>query len=111
MRPHNKNTPQVAVALLRDRTKLVFAAGWILSRDEPNPGGKITPRAECLRVRDRGGNSTRPNDADPVDALQSLARLIGAMLHTEPLLDRAYHRMQRLKLCCQYDQARTGINR
>src|SRR6516225_4149816 len=110
MRPHNKNTPQIAVALLRDRTKLVFAASRILSRDEPNPGGKITPRAECLRVCDSGGNSTRANDADPVDALQSLARLIGAMLHTKPPLNRAYHRMQRLKLSCQYDQARTGIN-
>ena len=32
------------------------------------------------------------------------------MLHSEPLLDRAYHRMQRLELSCQYDQARTGIN-
>src|SRR6516162_1095476 len=111
MRPHNKNTPQIAVALLRDRPKLVLAASRILSRDEPNPGGKITPRPECLRVRDRGGNSARPNDADPVDALQSLARLIGAMLHSEPLLDRANHRMQRLKLCRQYDQARTRINR
>src|SRR6516165_445532 len=110
MRPHNKNTPQIAVALLRDRTKLVFAASRILSRDEPNPGGKITPRAECLSVCDSGGNSTRANDADPVDARQSLARLIGAMLHNEPLLDRANHRMQRLQLRCQYDQARTGIN-
>jgi hypothetical protein len=32
------------------------------------------------------------------------------MLHNEPLLDRANHRMQRLKLRCQYDQAGTGIN-
>src|SRR6516165_6916577 len=110
MRPHNKNTPQVAVTLLRDRSKLLFAASRILSRDEPNPGGKITPRPECLRVRDSGGNSARSNDADPVDVLQSLARLIGAMLHNEPLLERAYHRMQRLQLRCQYDQARTGIN-
>src|SRR6516164_3152918 len=52
MRPDHKNTPQVAVTLLRDRSKLVFAASRILSRDEPNPGGKITPRAECFRVCD-----------------------------------------------------------
>jgi hypothetical protein len=32
------------------------------------------------------------------------------MLHNEPLLDRANHRMQRLELSCQYDQARTGID-
>jgi hypothetical protein len=32
------------------------------------------------------------------------------MLHSEPPLDRANHRLQRLQLSCQYDQARTGIN-
>jgi hypothetical protein len=31
------------------------------------------------------------------DALQSLARLICAMLHSEPLLYRANHRLQRLR--------------
>jgi hypothetical protein len=36
-----------------------------LSRHQPNPGGKITTRPEGLRVRDRGGNSARANDADP----------------------------------------------
>jgi hypothetical protein len=30
------------------------------------------------------------------------------MLHKKPLLDRANHRLQRLKLRRQYDQARTG---
>src|SRR5215472_11330982 len=110
MRPDHKNTPQVAITLLGDRSKLLLAASRILSRYESNPSGKITPRPECLRIGDSGGNSTRANDADPVDALQSLARLIGAMLHNEPLLDRADHRMQRLQLRCQYDQARTSIN-
>src|SRR5207302_4650484 len=83
--------------------------GRILSRDEPNPGGKITPRPEGARIVDCGGDGARANDADPVDALQSLARLICAMLHNDPPLDRANHRMQRLQLSCQYDQARTGI--
>ena len=41
MCPDHKNTPQVAVPLLRDRPKPLFAPGAILSRDEPNPGGKI----------------------------------------------------------------------
>jgi hypothetical protein len=40
-------------------------------------------------------------DADPVDALQSLARLVCAMLHSEPPFDRANHRLQRLELRCQ----------
>jgi hypothetical protein len=41
---------------------------------------------------------------------QSLARLIRTMLHKQPPLDRANHRLQRLELSCQHDQARTGIN-
>src|SRR3974390_499066 len=94
MRPNHKNTPQVAVALLGNRTELLFAPGRILTRYEPNPGGKITTRPEGLRIGDSGGNGARANDADPVDALQSLARLIGTMLHNEPPLDPANHRLQ-----------------
>jgi hypothetical protein len=48
MGPDHKNTPQVAVALLRDRPKLLFAPSRILSRDEPNPGCKITARPEGI---------------------------------------------------------------
>src|SRR6516165_694752 len=110
MRPDHKNAARVAIAPFGDWPKLPFTSGRLFSWDEPNPGGKITPRPECLRVRDRGGNGARADDADPVDALQSLACLIGAMLHCEPPLDRANHRMQGLQLRCQYDQARTGIN-
>src|SRR5262245_26922279 len=110
MCPDHKNTPQIAVALLGNRPKLLFAPGRILARDEPNPGGKIAPRPESIRVGDSGGNSARTNDADSGNALQSLARLIRTMLHSEPPLDRANHRLQRLELSCQYDQARTSIN-
>ena len=56
-----------------------------------------------------GGNSARANEADPGDALQSLARLIGAMLHKEPLLDRFDQCVQRLQLRRQHNQARTSI--
>src|SRR6516165_10453059 len=111
MHPDYKNTPQVAVTLLGDRSKLLFAPGGILSWHQPNPGGKITTRPEGIRVCDRGGNGARTNGADPGDALQSLARLIRTMLHSKPPLDRANHRLQRLQLCRQHDQARTGINR
>src|ERR1700738_851482 len=62
-RPDHKNTPQVAVASLRDRSKLLFTPGRILARDEPNPGGKITPRPEGARIVDCGGDGARPNDA------------------------------------------------
>src|ERR1700730_17794702 len=67
-------------------------------------------RPEGARIVDCGGDGARPNDADSVDALQSLARLICAMLHNDPPLDRANHRMQRLELSCQYDQAGTRVD-
>src|SRR6516164_11300992 len=101
MCPDHKNTPQIAVPLLRDRPKFLFTPGRTLARDEPNPGGKITPRPEGARIVDCGGDGARANDPDPMDAFQSLACLIGAMLHNDPLLDRANHRMQRLELSGQ----------
>src|SRR6516164_5062106 len=73
MRPDHKNAPQVAIAPFGDWPKLPFTSGRIFSWDEPNPGGKITPRPECLRVRDSGGNGARANEADPWNTLQSLA--------------------------------------
>src|SRR6516165_377900 len=52
MRSDHKNAPEVAIALLGDRSKLLFASGRILSRYEPNPGRKITTRAKGIWVRD-----------------------------------------------------------
>ena len=98
MRPDHKNAPEVAIALLGDRPKLLFAPGRILSRYEPNPGRKITTRAEGSRVGDSADNSARANDANAGDALQPLARLIRTMLCDDPLLDRSDQRLQRLKL-------------
>src|SRR3954465_1477443 len=106
--PTTRMRRQIAVTLFRDRPKLLFAPGRILSRYEPHPGGKITARPKGIRVGHRGGYGARANDADPGDALQSLVFFIRTMLHNEPLLDRANHRLQRLELCCQHDQARTG---
>src|SRR5262245_22647955 len=48
MCPDHKNTPQIAVALLGNRPKLLFAPGRILARDEPNPGGKIAPNRKAF---------------------------------------------------------------
>ena len=60
-----RNTPQIAVTLFRDRSKLLFAPSRILSGYQPNPGCKITTGPEGIRVGDSGGNSARANDADP----------------------------------------------
>ena len=59
MRPDHKDAPQVTITLLRYRPKRLFAPSRILSRYEPNPGGKITPRPKGVRVCDRGGNGAR----------------------------------------------------
>ena len=48
MSSDNKNTPEVLVTLFRDRPELLFAAGRILPRHDPDPGRKITTRPECL---------------------------------------------------------------
>src|SRR4051794_14741442 len=48
MRPDHKNAAQIAVTLFRDRPKLLFAPGRILSRYEPHPGGKITARPKGM---------------------------------------------------------------
>jgi hypothetical protein len=51
MRPDHKNAPEVAIALLGDRSKLLFASGRILSWYEPNPGRKITTRPAATRLK------------------------------------------------------------
>ena len=55
-------------------------------------------------------NGARAQSADPGNGRNSFALLARTMLHGETPLDRANHRMQRLELSCQYDQARTSIN-
>src|SRR5262249_61386967 len=107
--PDHKNTPQVAIALLGNRTELLFAPGRILSRYEPNPGRKITTRAEGLRVGDSADNSARANDANAGDALQPLARLIRPMLLGDPLLDLSDHRLNRQKLSGPASEPRERI--
>src|SRR5262249_24926116 len=47
--PDHKNTPQVAIALLGNRTELLFAPAPICSRYQPNRGRKIRTRAEGMR--------------------------------------------------------------
>src|SRR5882757_5355197 len=94
----NKNTPEVLVTLFRDRPELLFAAGRILPRHDPDPGRKITTRPECLRVRDDGGDGSRAYDADSGDGLEPLAGFVRAMQRNDPVLDRADHRLHSLKL-------------
>src|SRR5260370_32424346 len=87
----NKNSPEILVALFRDRPELPFATGRILPRHDPDPGRKITTRPECLRVRDDGGDGTPAYDANTRDGLEPLTGFRPAMLRNDPLLDRFDH--------------------
>src|SRR5258706_10650031 len=94
----NKNSPEILVALFRDRPELLFATGRILPRHDPDPGRKITTRPECLRVCDDGGDGSRAYDANTGDGLEPLTGFVRAMLRHDPLLDRSDHRLHSLKL-------------
>jgi hypothetical protein len=84
---NNENTPQVAVALLGDRSELLFATARVLSRHQPDPGCKIAPRTERLQIRYNGRNGGRTNKAHPGNGPKPLARLVDPMLRYDPLLD------------------------
>src|ERR1039457_2427227 len=77
----HQNASQIAIASFRDRPELLFAAGRILARHQPDPGREVTTRSENLGIRDgrrdRGG-SDKTNSGD---ALEPLARLAQAMLY------------------------------
>src|ERR1700686_641005 len=59
----HQNASQIAIALFRDRTGLLFAAGRILPRYEPDPGRHIAAR--MLWVCDRGDNDGRAHQTNP----------------------------------------------
>src|ERR1035441_5335150 len=70
----HQNASQIAIASFRDRPELLFAAGRILARHQPDPGREVTPRSENLRIRDgrrdRGG-SDKTNSGDALEPLRS----------------------------------------
>ena len=47
-RAGREQAAQIAIALLADAAKLVFAPARVLLRYQPNPGREVTPRSECL---------------------------------------------------------------
>jgi hypothetical protein len=51
MSSDHQNASQIAIALFRDRTELLFAAGRILPRYQPDPGRHIAARPDACRPR------------------------------------------------------------
>src|SRR6266446_9248222 len=83
---------QVSIALLGDAAKPILAAGRVLLRHQPDPGGEIASRPERLPVADLG-NQGGGDDRAARNLLQPPARLAGAMPGQDALLwTRARHR-------------------
>src|SRR5258705_10137639 len=78
--------PQVSLALLGDAAKPILAAGRVLLRHQPDPGGEIASRPERLPVADLG-NQGGGDDRAARNLLQPPARLAGAMPGQDALLD------------------------
>ena len=53
----HQNASQIAIASFRDRPELLFAAGQIFARHEPDPGREVTTRSENLRNPGRSPRS------------------------------------------------------
>jgi len=56
-RARREEAAQIAIALFADTAELVLAPARVLLRNEPNPGRKIPPRPESLRISDAGDQS------------------------------------------------------
>src|SRR6202049_2460775 len=91
--------------------ELLLAPGRILARHQPDPGREIASRPEHRRVRRRRHDRGRPQNPDARDGFNPLARLVRAMLHLDPLLDRPDQRPHGLELRRQHDDARPRIDR
>ena len=70
---------QIAVSLFADTAELVLAPARVLLRHEPDPGRKIPPRSESLRISDAGDQSGGERGTNAGNLIQPLARLIGSM--------------------------------
>jgi hypothetical protein len=98
MSSDNESAPEVLVALFRDRPELLFAAGRILLRHDPDPGRKITARSKNPRIRDDRCDRGGPDNSNAGDGLEPLTCLVRAMLRNDSFLERSDHRLHSLKL-------------
>jgi len=72
-RASREQTAQVAIALLADTAKLVFAPDRVLLRHKPNPGREVSSRSG-LGVGNAGDQSCGQRRPDARDCVQSFAR-------------------------------------
>src|SRR6266545_1101506 len=78
-RARGEQAAQIAIALFADTAELVLAPARVLLRHEPDPGRKIPPGSESLRIRDAGDQSGGERGTNAGNLIQPLARLIGSV--------------------------------
>ena len=66
----DQQSPDGPLAHLRDGPELLLAAGRLLQRRQPEPGGEVPPGAEALRRRHQRGDRGRRDRADARDRHQ-----------------------------------------
>src|SRR5262249_22242621 len=74
-RASGEQAAQIAITLFADTAELVLAPARVLLRHEPDPGRKIPPGSESLRISDAGDQSGGQRRTDARDLIQPLARL------------------------------------
>src|SRR5262245_34756167 len=78
-RTRREEAAQIAIALFADAAELVLAPARELLRHEPDPGRKIPPRSESLRISDAGDQSGGERGTDAGNVIEPRARLIGSV--------------------------------
>src|SRR5437016_1153171 len=78
-RTRGEQAAQIAIALFADTAELVLAPARVLLRHKPDPGRKIPPRSESLRISDAGDQSRGEHRTNAGNLIQPLARLIGSV--------------------------------
>jgi hypothetical protein len=71
-RARREQAAQMAIALFADTAELVLAPARVLLRHEPDPGRKIPPRSEGLRISNAGDQSVGQRRTDARDLIQPL---------------------------------------
>jgi hypothetical protein len=78
----NQQPSQMSIALFGDPAKPVFAAGRMLPRDQPNPGGETAARRKrrpITDLSDQGGSDDRANAGDFREPAAFFARPVQSM--------------------------------
>src|SRR6516164_10302418 len=83
-RAGRKQAAQIAIALLADAAKLVFAPARVLLRYKPNPGREVPSRSEGLGIRDACDQRCCQRRTDARDRIQPLARRIRSVPGHDP---------------------------